>query len=163
MEFRYRLQILLDQKTREKDAAQQALAAVQRALQLEQEELGACRREQDQRAIRLGRARAEVISSAAGGSKGEWIRLKRDHVWRLIEEYSDALDETRAQELKVSEAEEAVAAARLAMVARSRDVEVLEKHRARLERRFKNEADRKESLAQEEMANVMFLQGRNAT
>ena len=91
------------------------------------------------------------------------MRLKRLHIHRLEDQDEHAAAETRAQELSVTEAEERLSAARETLASRSRDVEVLEKHRARLERRFREEAARKEALDQEEMANVIFLQGRRTT
>lgn len=162
-QFRYRLQTLLDQKVRAKEEAQQALAAAQRELRTEQEELEACRREQEAGADRLRRARAERVSPATGGSSGELMLLRRDYIGRLKDECDDASDATGAQELRVTEAGERLAAARETLASASREVEVLEKHRARLERRFNDEAGRKEALDQEEMANVIFLQGRKAT
>jgi hypothetical protein len=81
----------------------------------------------------------------------------------LRDDYDRASDATRAQELSVNEAEERLADARASLAARSRDVEVLEKHRGRLERRFNEEAGRKEAIEQEEMANAIFLRGRKAT
>ena len=162
-QFRYRLQTLLDQKTRAKEEAQHALAAAQRELRTEQDELEACRREQEASAERLRCAQVERMSPMTGGASGELVRLRRDYIGRLQGECDDASDATRAQELSVSEAEERLASARETLASRSRDVEVLEKHRARLESRFNDEAGRKEALDQEEMANVIFLQGRRAT
>jgi flagellar biosynthesis chaperone FliJ len=162
-QFRYRLQTLLDQKVQAKEDAQHALVAVQRELRASIDELEACRRAQESCAEKLGHARAERVSLSVSGSSGEMMRWRRDHIGRLQDECDEASDATRAQELSVSEAEERVAAAREALASRSRDVEVLEKHRARLESRYNQEAERKEAMEQEEMANVIFLRGRSAT
>ena len=158
--FRYRLQTLLEQKMQTKEEAQHAIAAAQRDLRKEQEELEACLREQQVAAESLQTARAEALSPVAGATTGEWLRLKRAHIHRLEQQHERAVAETRAQELSVTEAEERMIAARQVLAVRSREVEVLEKHRARLERRFRSETERKEALDQEEMANVMFLQER---
>jgi len=158
-QFRYRLQTLLDQKIQAKEDAQHGLAAAQRELKREQEELASCRREEEARADKLRAAQAERVLSAAGA----WLVLKRDYLARLKDKCEEASDATRAQELQVSEAEQRVTTARETLAAASRDLEVLEKHRERLERRFNDEAKRKEALNQEEMANVIFLQGRKAT
>ena len=88
------------------------------------------------------------------------MRLRRNHIKRLMDQCDDASDAIRAQELRVSEAEAQLAAARETLASRSRDVEVFEKHRARLKGRFNSEEERKEALDQEEMANIIFLQGR---
>jgi hypothetical protein len=152
----------LDQKVRAKEEAQHTLAEAQRNLRKEHDELDACRREQQVAAERLRNARAETLS-AAGAASGEWMRLKRLHIYRLEDQDEHAAADTRAQELSVTEAEELLSAARGTLASRSRDVEVLDKHRARLERRFREEAVRKEILDQEEMANVIFLQSRRTT
>jgi len=146
-----------------KEEAQQALAVAQRELRTEQDELEVCRREQEARSDRLQRARADSVSPAGGGSSGESMLLRRNYIGRLRDECDDASDATRAQELLVREAEDRLEAARETLSSASRAVEVLEKHRERLERRFNEEAARKETQAQEEMANVIFLQGRKAT
>jgi flagellar biosynthesis chaperone FliJ len=160
-QFQYRLQTLLDQKMREKEQAQQDLAAAQKELRAEETELETCRLQQQGAEARLRNARAEMRFPVNGGSSGEWLCLRRDYIGRLMGECDDASDVTRTQELRVSEAEERLADARQTLASRSRDVEVLEKHRGRLERRFNNEAERKMALDQEEMANVIFLQGKH--
>jgi hypothetical protein len=162
MPFRYRLQVLLDRKVRARDEAQQALVAAQEDLRREEDELESCRSQHEARAVRLREARAEWLSGTTGPSSGESMRLRRSHIDRLEGERREAADEARAQELSVAEAGERLVEARETLASRSRDVEVLEKHRSRLERRFQDEAARKEALDHEEMANVAFLRGRTA-
>jgi flagellar biosynthesis chaperone FliJ len=162
-QFRYRLQTLLDQKIRAKEGAQMALGAAQHELRASRDELEVCRRAQEACSEKLRNARAERVSLKTGGSSGEIMRWRRDHIVRLQDERDQASDATRSQELSVSETEERVAAARTMLATRSRDVEVLEKHRARLEGRHNQAAERKEAIDQEEMANVIFLRGRSAT
>jgi flagellar export protein FliJ len=158
-QFRYRLQPLLEQKVRVKEEAQLGLAAAQRELRAEEAELGACRRAQEVAAERLAGVRAEGVPGA-GVSRGELLRLRRDYLARLQDECDDASDAAGAQELRVSDALERVETAREVLTSASREVEVLEKYRARLERRFHNEIARKEAAEQEEMASLMFQQGR---
>ena len=162
-QFRYRLQTLLDQKTQAKEDAQHALVVSQRELRELRDELEACRQAQEACSERLRNARAERVSLHRGSSSGEMMRWKRDHIVLLQDRRDEASDAARAQELSVSEAEDRVSAARMMLAARSRDVEVLEKHRARLESRHTQAAERQETVDQEEMANVIFLRGRSAT
>jgi flagellar biosynthesis chaperone FliJ len=161
MAFRYRLQPLLDRKVQVRDEAQQALVEAQRDLRKEEEELESCRREQEGCEERLRQAHSEWLSPAAGASSGEAMRLRRGHIQQLDRERRAAAEETHAQESSVADAGERLAGARDTLAARSRDVEVLEKHRVRLERRFLENAARKEALDQEEIANVVFLRGRS--
>jgi flagellar biosynthesis chaperone FliJ len=161
--FRYRLQTLLDRKVQAREEAQHALAAAQQDLRKEVDDLESCRREQEACAERLRQVRADWLATASGVSSGEAMRLRRVHIQRLEEECREAASETRAQELSVAEAEDRLAATRETLALRSRDVEVLEKHRARLERRFVDNAARKEALEQEEIATIVFLRGSTAT
>jgi flagellar biosynthesis chaperone FliJ len=160
MPFRYRLQTLLEQKCREKDEAQQKLLTAQQALRLEKEELQENLREEAKAAEELSTARAELVSGQ-GGSSGAWIHLRRDHLAQVKDRWNEALDTTHLQEQRVREAEEDVQQARTEIAVRSRDVEILEKHRSRAERKFLAEVERKEVLDQEEMADVLFLRGRS--
>jgi flagellar biosynthesis chaperone FliJ len=159
-QFRYRLQMLLEQKVHAKEESERALGVAQRELRTAQDELAACRREQEAMEEKLRRARVESVSTGAGGSTGQMMLFRRDYIARLLDEVDEAADATRAQELTVADAEERLAAVRKELPERSRDVEVLEKHRAKLERRFNDAVSRKEALDQEEMANVIFLQRR---
>jgi flagellar biosynthesis chaperone FliJ len=161
--FRYRLQVLLDRRVRAREEAQHALGAAEQDLRKAEDELESCRREQEAGEERLRQARGEWLSSVGRASSGEAMRLRRSHIERLDQERRNAVDETRAQQVSVAEAGERLAAARQALADRSRDVEVLEKHRARLERRFQENAARIEALEQEEMANIIFLRGSKAT
>lgn len=161
-QFRYRLQTLLEQKIQANREAEHGLAAALRELRKQQDELEACLMEQEAAAERLEEARLEALSPVTGATTGEWMRLKRAHIHRLEEQNERAVSESKAQELSVTEAEERLAEARKTLASRSRDVEVLERHRARIERRFHAETEKKEALDQEEMANVIFLQGRRA-
>jgi len=160
--FRYRLQVLLDQKVKQEEAVQQHLLSIQRTLRAQQQELDACRREQEHADATLLHRRAEIDAQMAGGAQGEWWRIRRNHLARLQEDCLCAADATRAQQLRVTEEEENLESARRDLAACSRAVEVLEKHRERLASRHKKMAEQKEALEQEEMANVLFLQKRSA-
>lgn len=157
--FHYRLQPLLDKKAHLKEAAQRALGDRQNELRAEREALERCGKEQERLERELARARAAVLG-AAQGSTGVLIGARKDYVRGLAADLVAAADTLAAQETRVRDAEDRVAAARTELAERSREVDVLEKHRARLEQRFRHEAERKEALEQEEMGNVMFLRRR---
>jgi flagellar biosynthesis chaperone FliJ len=161
-QFRYRLQTLLEQKIAAKEDAQNALSAAQRDLGKQRDELEECRREEEAAAEKLRNARASAMSPDAITTRGEWIRFKRVHIQVLQDLGERAVAETKAQAVNVTEAEERLSAARENLALRSRDVEVLEKHRERCERRFREETDHNEMLDQEEIANIIFLRGRAA-
>jgi flagellar biosynthesis chaperone FliJ len=158
--FHYRLQPLLDQRTREKDDAFKSLADVQKKLKREQEELGLCLKEQEAANQSLMTARTQLVSHSGKSVDSQWLCLKRLHIQLLVDNLSSASDATRAQEVIVDEAKDAVTSAVRALARKSQDVNVLEKHRARLEGRFVKQLQHIESIEQEEMANLVFLRGR---
>src|SRR5262249_10335704 len=110
----------------------------------------------------LRHARSEFLAPKGGLLTGEALRVRRGHIQRMEQVWRDAAGETRAQEVNVSDAAERLAAARESLSLRSRDVEGLEKHRARLERRFQENAARREAVDQEEMATLVYLRERAA-
>jgi hypothetical protein len=159
--FQYRLQVLLDEKIRAKETAQQSVLAAQRNLAVERGELDQCHRLEAAAQCAVRDARLHLLRQVTGVSAGDSIPLRRAHIERLGREYEDACGSRRAQELRVREAEERVEESRLLLALLSRRVEVLQKHRERLQEEFCREAERFETLAQEEMANVIYLRGRS--
>jgi type III secretion system (T3SS) protein YscO len=65
-----------------------------------------------------------------------------------------------SQELAVDEVRGVVREAEMKTSERKRAVEILEKHRAKLEKRFLTEIEQKEALEQDELGNVMYLMQR---
>jgi flagellar biosynthesis chaperone FliJ len=161
-QFTYRLQVLLDQKITAKQEAQQVLADRQKELRAEQDALEECRRQETLVSGKIGDARGKLLSRGGLGTSGEAVRLYRDYLRGLQADLDAAKDTSFSQQLRLREAEERLAEARSSLAEASRQVEVLEKHRARLERRFLREAEHQEALAQEEMGNVMFSRRRQA-
>ncbi len=155
--FRYRLQPLLDKKQAAKEDAQRALGERQKELGAELEALDRACGECERIERELAQARGVVLGA---GATGGFIQARRDYARGLAADLETAADARAAQEGRVREAEQRVAEARTALAECSREVEVLEKHRERLEQRFRREAERKEALEQEEMGNVMFLSRR---
>jgi flagellar biosynthesis chaperone FliJ len=157
--FHYRLKPLLDKKQAAKEEAQRALGERQKEQAAEREQLDGCRRERERLESQLAQARRRVMGAAQGASGGA-IQARRDYARGLAADVQAAADALAAQEIRVQEAEQRVAAARAELAERSREVDVLEKHRERLEQRFRREVERKEALEQEEMGNVMYLSRR---
>jgi flagellar biosynthesis chaperone FliJ len=163
-QFRYRLERLLEQKVAAKDDAQQALADRQKELTIEREALEACAVERERIGTRLADLRRSMLAGvAAQQATGAMIGMRREFAIRLQQELREAQDSYRAQELRIRDAEDAVQDARKRLAECSREVETLEKHRDRLRAQFEKEAERKESLEQEEMGNVMFLRRRQGS
>ena len=151
--FRYRLEALLDQKRATKTAAEQALAAR--------------RAEQRQAHVRLVELEAAVTSAAerkraardtsfVDNDTIEAILARRNDVTIFAHRLEEAKDAVQSQRMFLEELAEQTEAALAAVSEASRELEVLLKHRAKAEARFVSEADRKETLEQEEIAAAMF-------
>jgi flagellar biosynthesis chaperone FliJ len=65
-----------------------------------------------------------------------------------------------AQRIRVGEFQDLVAEARQHLAEAARDVEVLNKHRERLEKSFLSTLERKEAQEQDEMGSIIFNHGR---
>ncbi|HWR50354.1 MAG TPA: hypothetical protein VN428_04565 [Bryobacteraceae bacterium] len=162
--FRYRLERLLEQKIAAKDEAQQALADRQKDLKAERDALETCAEERERIRTKLADLRRSMLAGGAEQrASGALIGMRREFAMRLQQELREAQDAYHAQELRIREAEDAVDAARKLLAECSREVDTLEKHRERLRAQFAKEVERKESLEQEEMGNVMFLRRRQGS
>ncbi len=151
--FRYRLEALLDQKHEAKEAAQRKLAA--------------CRAEEGAAQAQLEEMEAKVREAAELKTKARDQEFEdevsmADVAARRVDFaiYSRRLEEARdavlSQRIHIEELAELTEAASAALAEASREYEVLLKHRAKAEAEFRAEADRKETLDQEEIAAAMF-------
>ncbi len=157
--FRYRLEALLDQKREAKTAAEQALAA----------------RRAEERQARAHLVELEAAVSTAAERKRaardtafvdndtiEDILARRNDVTIYALRLEEAKDAVQSQRMFLEELAEQTEAALAAVAEASRELEVLLKHRGKAEARFLSEADRKETLEQEEIAAAMFENRRRA-
>jgi flagellar biosynthesis chaperone FliJ len=75
-------------------------------------------------------------------------------------EAASATDAVRLQENRVQEARERVKRAQRVLTDAAREVEILERHRQRLESRFRREQDRKEAVEHDDAGNIIYLRRR---
>jgi flagellar export protein FliJ len=145
--FHYRLQPLLDRKADLKEEAERALAAARQKLRETEASLAAAReREQALEADRAERRRGLLT----GESGGDQVQRRVADLALLGRRIEDARDEAKEQ------VEQAVAA----LAEAARELEVLNKHRAKGERRFRAEQERKDAAAQDEIASALFARRR---
>ncbi len=162
--FRYRLQPLLDQKSREKEEAEEALAERQKELRAERQKLEELRKKEEQLAAQRDGLRRSLLD---GGSErpvtGDEIRRRVERLRALGQDVETARDAVFSQKIVIEEAEERLENARRQVAECTRQVEILTKHRSKLERRFLAEAERKEALEQDEIGNILFMRNRQST
>jgi flagellar biosynthesis chaperone FliJ len=160
--FTYRLQQLLDVKLERKEELQQELARTLQELAAEQEVGEELQRERILVEERLTAARTAMLSSTEGVS-ARTIRQHADYVRGVSSDLAAAKDAEFAQELRIREFEESVVAARRLLADCVREVEVLKKHRERLERRFLKELEKQEAIQQDDITNSRFYPERAGT
>jgi flagellar export protein FliJ len=152
--FRYRLDPLLERRKAAKQEAEADLAARQKELRETQryaEELAG--KERDARE-RKDTARRTLLE---GGRNGRTLAHRKDHLRFLEQVVVEARNETFVQRQEVERCVERLVDAQRILAERSREVEVLEKHRERSEQRWEKEVERKEALEQDEIGSSQFV------
>jgi flagellar export protein FliJ len=151
--FVYRLEALWEQKQELKKQAETAFAARQNELREARKRLEELIEAERQAAGKKKGFRQKLL---AGGGEGRAIHNRVDQL-RLLERHeAGARDDVFSQKLAVEECEERLEAARDEMAERSREVEVLARHREKCEQEFQNEENRKEALELDEIGATLY-------
>ncbi len=154
--FKYRLQQLLDLKIDQKSQLQVNVAQCQKELAAEQEELARLGQLEKQLEEKLLEARRGMFAGSAGSS-GFAIQQYRDYLSGLAGDLETAKNSTFSQRLRVSEFEAKLAEARRQLTECLREIDVLTKHRDRVQQRFLRAAEAKEAAVQDEIGTTMFV------
>jgi flagellar export protein FliJ len=152
--FQYRLQPLLDQKIERKEQAERTLAERKAELESERARLEELHGKEQALVARKEQARRAAFD-------GQFAFLQ-DYLRGLSQDIEEAKDAVFAQRYPVEVAEEKLEEARRDLAERTREVEVLKKHRERSEIRWRREAERKEELENEEIGAAMYQARRSA-
>jgi flagellar export protein FliJ len=160
-QFKYRLQPLLDLKIERRDEFELALAERRKELAEEQQALAGLECARDTLAARLVEA---LRSRLAAGKEANGYELSQhtEFLRGLTADLTAAKSAVSAQRFRVQEFEERVVDARRDLTDAAREVDVLKKHRERLESRFIRALEHKEAVEQDEMGGIIFNQKRRA-
>lgn len=150
--FRYRLEVLLDQKTKRKEKAQENLAAQRNQLQDALDNLNRLRGAKEETEASRRDHRARLLSGASGGLD---VRQRADFVKALDADVIEAKRKVLLQQITVTDCEEQVETARKQFEECVREVEILTKHRAKAEARFRREQEQAEEREQDEIGSVL--------
>ncbi|MCW5964615.1 MAG: hypothetical protein KIT83_11300 [Bryobacterales bacterium] len=157
--FRYRLEVLLEQKLKSLEDAQVAMA--ERLSKLRQEEL---RLQQLAREADLARQKHEVARAARyqadGALTAEQLQRRCEESRWLQKEAGWARDAVLEQRMAIEDAQDEVERSRQAVVEANRQVEVLRTHRARQEARFLKGLQRTENAELDDVGTAQYLQRR---
>ena len=150
--FRYRLQVLLDQKTQRKEKAQENLTQQRNLLKDALDNLNRLKvAKEEKEAFRRDR-RAGLLRGASGG---EDVRQRADYVKALEADVLEAKRKVLLQQISVTDCEEQVDIAAKHFEECIREVEVLTKHRTKAEERFRREQELLEEREQDEIGSVL--------
>lgn len=154
--FRYRLELLLEQKRKALEEAQRLLG--DRLARVRGEKL---RLEELQAAAELAKERAHIARQeryqTSGAVSAQEIQRRSEEARWLEKESGWARDRVLEQRIAIEDAEDAAEQVRLDVVEANRQVEVLKTHRARQQQRFHKELERLESIAMDDAGTVQYL------
>ncbi len=153
--FQYRLQPLLDLKLERRKALERALAALRRELGTEEAALAELQRAQEALKVRFAEAlRARLSPDSTVQSRQ--LDLHTHYLRGLAADLEAAGGAVVVQRIRIAECQDRVNAARSQLTQGAREVELLNKHRERLEKGFLRIEERNEALEQDEMGSIMF-------
>ena len=161
MTFKYRLDPLLQQRTRVKQQAEQSLAERLRELTEEEKRLGEVQMQEAELRGLQERTRSELLQTSSGKQlTGDEIRQRLNYLRGVDQDLESAKGEVFSQKQAVDESQVKLIQARQFLAECAREVEVLEKHRDKQEVRHKNELERKESNELDEAGTHLFISKR---
>jgi flagellar export protein FliJ len=154
---KYRLQPILDEKAQLRDAAVQFLAHKKAELVTETEKLSKVEHELqtaiDQREQTVADYNNQMF---AGKYNVEAIRLRKLHLEDLAAKIQAIRQALELQQKAVAAAQTEVAKAEDALIAASKEVQVMEKHKENWLRNLQQEELKKEARELEEIAQTMY-------
>jgi hypothetical protein len=160
----YRLQVLLDIRTKAEDEAKEAFSAAVKALDKEKKTLTRMQEDLTRRkAERKAKVAAfiEEVTKKGGGING-FQQMNRFEQRLKDEEAQAALDIDRQKELVV-EAEKLVEQRRVEMAEAAKEKKAIEKHKDTWKKQVRFEMQQKEEMNQEEIGSVLHLQRTRAS
>ncbi len=157
-QFKYRLQLLLEQKEDAKKEAERQLARLQHELEMQVAALQALQQREKELVEKRARLRRELMAKPGEQAalmahevleRSEFVKVVGSQIAEVRNDVLLQRAVIETCELKVQEAKKSVEEAK-------REVEVLTKHRAKQEERFVREQLAKEDLELDEIGNVLY-------
>lgn len=153
--FRFRFQPVLDGKIKVKEDAEASLAERQRELAAEEFTLQQLQEKKDRvrHEVQLARKSLQLTGNATGGE----VLSRTDLLNALKDKLDAANQDVLGQRMLVEQFQARVEGARQRVADCTREVDVLQKYRDKLEARFLRELAQKEELELDETGNILFL------
>ncbi|MCP3060539.1 flagellar assembly protein FliH [Myxococcus sp. K38C18041901] len=154
----YRLQTLLDMRTRAKEEAEQAFSDAIKALEREKVELqrlvDELERRKRERKEKVAAYLKEIMAKGAGINGMNMMGRFEE---RLKDEEAQVALEVERQREAVKVAERLVEQRRREMAEAAKELKAIEKHKETWQKQVKQERQQREELSQEEIGNALFL------
>lgn len=154
----YRLETLLEIRSRAKEAAEQAFSASIKALEMEKKELQRLEAELERRkAERKQKVMAYLNEVMAKGAGINGMNMMSRFEQRLKDEEAQVALDIERQKEAVKVAEKLVEQRRREMAEAAKELKAIEKHKDNWKQQVKHERQQREELTQEEIGNALFL------
>jgi flagellar export protein FliJ len=155
----YRLQALLDIRTRAEDEAKEAFSAAVKAAEKEKQALAGLQKDLERRKVERKAKVAAFLQevTAKGAGVGGFQQMHRFEQRLKDEEAQLALEIDRQREV-VAQAEKLVEQRRAEMAEAAKERKAIEKHRDTWKAEVRKERMAREELNQEEIGNTLHLQ-----
>jgi flagellar export protein FliJ len=154
----YRLQTLLEMRSRAKEEAEQAFSAAIKALEKEKAEL---KRLEDDLAKRKAERKQKVMEYLnqvmAKGAGINGMNMMSRFEQRLKDEEAQVALDIENQKETVKVAERLVEQRRREMAEAAKELKAIEKHKENWQKQVRAERQQREELTQEEIGNALFL------
>lgn len=161
--FTYRLQLLLEQKEEIKKDAERNLLQAEKVLEEQVERLHALQQTVKDLIERRQQMQRELLAKPADGAlNARTVQERIEYSKAVGMQIEDAQSEVNSQHIRVEQCETDVRESRKRVQEANREVEILQKHRAKQEERFQRELREKEDLELDEIGNVLFMTRRRS-
>lgn len=160
--FIYRLQLLLEQKEEIKKEAERSLVQAEKELQSQVERLHALQQTVKELVEKRLQMQRELLKPAEGGAlNARTVQERIEYSKAVGLQIEDAQSDVNSQHMRVEQCETDVRENRKRMQEANREMEILQKHRAKQQERFQREL-REEDLELDEIGNVLFMTRRRS-
>jgi flagellar export protein FliJ len=154
----YRLETLLEIRSRDKETAEQAFSVAVKALEKERVELKRLEEDLARRKVeRKQKVMAYLNEVMAKGAGISGMNMMGRFEQRLKDEEAQVALDIERQREAVKVAENLVEQRRREMADAARELKAIEKHKETWSKQVKHERDQREELTQEEIGNALFL------
>jgi flagellar export protein FliJ len=162
--FTYRLQPLLDLKQEVKKEAERELLRREEELQKQQAHLESLRRRVQELIEKRLKLQRDLLSNPYTGTSlsGREVQQRTEYIKAMAAEIEQAQADVSTQRMVVEDWQSRVHQAKQDVSNVNREVEILQKHRAKQEERFLREQEKQEELALDEIGNVLYTTRRTS-